>query len=90
MSGHDIRLLDRRRRSGRDCNRVLRILPDVRHGRPQAAFAMNALVRTGRCDPGLIEAARGWDADALVSLLSAAQPDVRRYAARYLPRGRYG
>jgi RNA polymerase sigma factor (sigma-70 family) len=43
---------------------------------------MNALVRTSGCDPALIEAARGGDADALVSLLSAAQPDVRRYAAR--------
>ena len=41
---------------------------------PQAA--------TGRCDPGLIEAARGGDEKALLSLLSAAQPDVRRYAAR--------
>ena len=30
----------------------------------------------------LIEAARGGDADALVTLLSAAQPDIRRYAAR--------
>ena len=37
---------------------------------------------TGRCDPGLIEAARGGDEKALVSLLAAAQPDVRRYAAR--------
>ncbi|MDI1262827.1 MAG: RNA polymerase sigma factor [bacterium] len=35
-----------------------------------------------RCDPALIEAARGGDADALVSLIAAAQPDVRRYAAR--------
>jgi RNA polymerase sigma-70 factor (ECF subfamily) len=35
-----------------------------------------------RCDPGLIEAARGGDEKALVSLLAAAQPDVRRYAAR--------
>ena len=43
---------------------------------------MHALVRTSRCDPGLVEAARGGDADALVSLISAAQPDVRRYAAR--------
>jgi RNA polymerase sigma factor (sigma-70 family) len=38
--------------------------------------------RTGRCNPLLIEAARGGDANALVALLSAAQPDVRRYAAR--------
>ena len=37
---------------------------------------------TGRCDPGLIEAARGGDEKALVLLLTAAQPDVRRYAAR--------
>jgi RNA polymerase sigma-70 factor (ECF subfamily) len=43
---------------------------------------MNAPARASRCDPGLIEAARGGDADALVSLISAAQPDVRRYAAR--------
>ena len=35
-----------------------------------------------RCNPSLIEAARGGDANALVALLSAAQPDVRRYAAR--------
>ena len=42
------------------------------------------IMRTGagRCDPSLIEAARGGDAEALVSLISAAQPDVRRYAAR--------
>lgn len=43
---------------------------------------MNALVRASRCDPALIEAARGDDAAALVSLISAAQPDIRRYAAR--------
>jgi hypothetical protein len=56
---------------------------DVWHdARPPAAFAVNALVRAGRCDPALIEAARGGDADALVSLISAAQPDTRRYAAR--------
>ena len=46
------------------------------------ALAMTALVRASRCDPSLIEAARGGDADALVSLIAAAQPDVRRYAAR--------
>jgi RNA polymerase sigma factor (sigma-70 family) len=57
-------------------------LPDVRHGRPQIAFAMTPLAATGRCDPALIEAARGGDEQALLSLLSAAQPDVRRYAAR--------
>ena len=43
---------------------------------------MNALARASRCDPGLIAAARGGDADALVSLIAAAQPDIRRYAAR--------
>ena len=43
---------------------------------------MNTLARANRCDPGLIEAARGGDADALVSLIAAAQPDIRRYAAR--------
>jgi len=43
---------------------------------------MNALARASRCDPALIEAARGGDADALVSLISAAQPDIRRYASR--------
>jgi hypothetical protein len=43
---------------------------------------MIALAGAGRCDPLLIEAARGGDADALVSLIAAAQPDIRRYAAR--------
>jgi RNA polymerase sigma factor (sigma-70 family) len=43
---------------------------------------MTSLARTGRADPSLIEAARGGDADALVSLIAAAQPDIRRYAAR--------
>ena len=43
---------------------------------------MMSLAGTGRCDPGLIEAARGGDEKALVALLAAAQPDVRRYAAR--------
>jgi RNA polymerase sigma factor (sigma-70 family) len=43
---------------------------------------MMSLTRTGRCDPGLIEAARGGDEKALVSLIAAAQPDIRRYAAR--------
>jgi RNA polymerase sigma factor (sigma-70 family) len=43
---------------------------------------MMSLTRTGRCDPRLIEAARGGDEKALVSLIAAAQPDVRRYAAR--------
>ena len=43
---------------------------------------MTALARAGRCDPSLIEAARGGDAEALVSLIAAAQPDIRRYAAR--------
>ena len=43
---------------------------------------MNSLARLSRLDPALIEAARGGDAEALVSLIAAAQPDVRRYAAR--------
>jgi RNA polymerase sigma factor (sigma-70 family) len=57
-------------------------LPDVRHGRSQTAVAMTSLTGAGRCDPGLIEAARCGDEKALVSLIAAAQPDVRRYAAR--------
>lgn len=36
----------------------------------------------GRFDPGLIEAARCGDEKALLSLIAAAQPDIRRYAAR--------
>ena len=43
---------------------------------------MMALARASRCDPSLIEAARGGDEKALVSLIAAAQPDVRRYAVR--------
>jgi RNA polymerase sigma factor (sigma-70 family) len=43
---------------------------------------MTALAGAGRCDPLLIEAARGGDAEALVSLIAIAQPDIRRYAAR--------
>jgi RNA polymerase sigma factor (sigma-70 family) len=43
---------------------------------------MTALARASRCDPSLIEAARGGDERALALLISAAQPDVRRYAAR--------
>ena len=43
---------------------------------------MTSLARTGRADPGLIEAARCGDENALVSLIAAAQPDVRRYAVR--------
>src|SRR4051812_49480009 len=43
---------------------------------------MTSLARIGRSDPGLIEAARGGDETALLSLLAVAQPDVRRYAAR--------
>ena len=43
---------------------------------------MTALAGAGRCDPSLIEAARGGDADALVSLIAIAQPDIRRYVAR--------
>ena len=45
---------------------------------------MTALAGAGRCDPLLIEAARGGDADALVSLIAAAQPDIHRYAAAYI------
>ena len=43
---------------------------------------MTVLARASRCDASLIEAARGGDADALGSLIAAAQPDIRRYAAR--------
>jgi RNA polymerase sigma factor (sigma-70 family) len=43
---------------------------------------MNALAGTSRCDPSLVEAARGGDSAALVALIAAAQPDIRRYAAR--------
>jgi RNA polymerase sigma factor (sigma-70 family) len=43
---------------------------------------MMSLAGTGRCDPKLIEAARGGDEKALVALIASAQPDVRRYAAR--------
>jgi RNA polymerase sigma factor (sigma-70 family) len=43
---------------------------------------MTTLAGAGRCDPLLIEAARGGDTEALVSLIAAAQPDIRRYAAR--------
>src|SRR5438105_15921273 len=43
---------------------------------------MTARAGAGRCDPSLIVAARGGDADALVSLIAIAQPDIRRYAAR--------
>jgi RNA polymerase sigma factor (sigma-70 family) len=44
--------------------------------------ALSTVARASRCDPSLIEAARGGDEKALVSLIAAAQPDVRRYAAR--------
>jgi RNA polymerase sigma factor (sigma-70 family) len=44
--------------------------------------ALTTVPRASRCDPALIEAARGGDEQALVSLIAAAQPDVRRYAAR--------
>jgi RNA polymerase sigma-70 factor (ECF subfamily) len=57
-------------------------LPDVRHGRAKAAVAMTSLPGTARWDAGLIEAARCGDEKALLALISAAQPDVRRYAAR--------
>ena len=43
---------------------------------------MTTRAGAGRCDPSLIEAARGGDAEALVSLIAIAQPDIRRYAAR--------
>jgi RNA polymerase sigma factor (sigma-70 family) len=43
---------------------------------------MIVAARAARCDPTLIEAARCGDEKALVSLITAAQPDVRRYAAR--------
>jgi RNA polymerase sigma factor (sigma-70 family) len=43
---------------------------------------MTALAGAGRCDPSLVEAARRGDAEALVSLIAIAQPDIRRYAAR--------
>jgi RNA polymerase sigma-70 factor (ECF subfamily) len=43
---------------------------------------MISLARASRCDPALIEAARSGDEKALVSLIAAAQPDVRRYAVR--------
>ncbi|MEH2506195.1 RNA polymerase sigma factor (sigma-70 family) [Bradyrhizobium sp. AZCC 1578] len=43
---------------------------------------MSVLVRAGRFNPSLIEAARGGDTAARVSLIAAAQPDIRRYAAR--------
>jgi RNA polymerase sigma factor (sigma-70 family) len=42
---------------------------------------MTTLTRTGRWPPGLVDAARCGDEKALLSLISAAQPDVRRYAA---------
>jgi RNA polymerase sigma factor (sigma-70 family) len=43
---------------------------------------MTTLARTGRWPPGLVDAARCGDEKALLSLIAAAQPDVRRYAAR--------
>src|SRR5438477_12494273 len=43
---------------------------------------MNTPAGAGRCDPSLIEAARGGDTEALVSLIAMAQPDIRRYATR--------
>ena len=43
---------------------------------------MTTRAGAGRCDPSLIEAARGGDTEALVSLIAIAQPDIRRYAAR--------
>ena len=43
---------------------------------------MTSLAGTGPCDPGLIEAARDGDEKALLLLITVAQPDIRRYAAR--------
>lgn len=43
---------------------------------------MTVLARASRCDAALIAAARGGDAGALMSLIAAAHPDIRRYAAR--------
>ena len=43
---------------------------------------MTTMARAGRWPPGLVDAARCGDEKALLSLISAAQPDVRRYAAR--------
>ena len=43
---------------------------------------MTSRAAAARFDPRLIEAARGGDEKALVSLISAAQPDIRRYATR--------
>ena len=45
------RLCDRRRRRGRDRDRIFRILPDVRHGRAKAAVAVNALARQAAAIP---------------------------------------
>jgi RNA polymerase sigma factor (sigma-70 family) len=58
-------------------------LPDVRRGGPAPDQALNMPgAYTSKFDSGLIEAARGGDRQAIVSLLSAAQPDIRRYAAQ--------
>src|SRR4051812_24760859 len=76
------RLFDCRGGSRDDHDRILRILPDVRPGGAKIAITVSSLARASRCDPRLIEAARSGDANALVSLITAAQPDVRRYAAR--------
>jgi hypothetical protein len=50
---------------------------------------MTTRAGAGRCDPSVIEAARGGDAEALVSLIAIAQPDIRRYAARPISTTRF-
>ena len=47
----DGRLFDRGHRRGRDSDRLFRLLPDVRHGRPEASFAM---ISTGRAQGAAI------------------------------------
>jgi RNA polymerase sigma factor (sigma-70 family) len=54
----------------------------VRDDRPPISIIMSSLARALRWDPALIEAARSGDEKALVSLITSAQPDVRRYASR--------
>lgn len=43
---------------------------------------MSAAVRASRYDLAVVEAARLGDEGALIKLIAAAQPDIRRYAAR--------
>jgi len=40
------------------------------------------MLMTGPYDPGLLESARGGNADAIAALLVLAQPNIRRYARR--------